>query len=251
MGPVLYILFTADIPTHPETILATFADDTAILSSNPDPEIASLNLQSHLSLIEHWCNKWRIQVNESKSKHITFTLRRNSCPPVYFNSIPLPLSDTVRYLGFILDKRLTWNPHTRLKRQQLNRRYGQLYRLLNRKSQLSVDNKLLIYKTILKPIWTYGIELWGTAKLSNIKRIQSFQSKILRTIVDAPFYVSNKTLHNDLHMPFVIDLIPKNFSKFHQKLIHHPNPVAQSLSSSSHPYNPPRRLKRQWPRDLL
>ncbi len=51
LGPVLYILFTADIPVHPDTFLATFADDTAILSSNSDPEIASLNLQSHLTLI--------------------------------------------------------------------------------------------------------------------------------------------------------------------------------------------------------
>jgi hypothetical protein len=28
---------------------------------------------------------------------------------------------------------------------------------------LSTTNKLLVYKTILKPIWTYDIQLWGTA----------------------------------------------------------------------------------------
>ena len=251
LGPVLYILFTSDIPSNPDTFLATFADDTAILSSHSDPQIASLNLQSHLSLIEQWCNNWRIKINEAKCKHITFTLRRRSCPTILFNSIPLPYSDTVRYLGFLLDKRLTWNPHTRLKRQELNQRYGQLYRLLSRTSHLSIENKLLIYKTILKPIWTYGLELWGTAKHSNIKRIQSFQSKVLRTIVNAPYYVTNKTLHHDLNIPFVLDIIPSRFSNFHQNLIHHPNPLAQSLSSSHHPYNPPRRLKRQWPRDLL
>jgi hypothetical protein len=26
------------------------------------------------------------------------------------------------------------------------------------------ENKVLLYKAILKPIWTYGIELWGCAK---------------------------------------------------------------------------------------
>ncbi|WP_373424456.1 RNA-directed DNA polymerase [Pantoea sp. Taur] len=251
LGPVLYILYTSDIPTNPYTFLATFADDTAILSSHPDPQTASLNLQCHLSQIEDWCNEWRIKINELKCKQVTFTLRRRSCPPILFNDIPLPISDTVRYLGFLLDKRLTWNPHTRLKRQELNRRYSQLYRLLNRNSHLSLDNKLLIYKTILKPIWTYGLELWGTAKHTNIKRIQSFQSKVLRTIVNAPYYVSNKTLHNDLNIPFVLDLIPSKFSKFHLNLSNHPNPLAQSLSTITHPYNPPRRLKRQWPRDLL
>jgi hypothetical protein len=33
---------------------------------------------------------------------------------------------------------------------------------------LSTNNKLFIYKAILKPIWTYGIQLWGTTSNSDI-----------------------------------------------------------------------------------
>jgi hypothetical protein len=40
-----------------------------------------------------------------------------------------------------------------------------MYWLLGRKSKLSTSIKLLIYKTTLKPIWTYGIQLWGTFPL--------------------------------------------------------------------------------------
>jgi len=29
--------------------------------------------------------------------------------------------------------------------------------------QLSLVNKLLVYKAILKPIWTYGVQLWESA----------------------------------------------------------------------------------------
>jgi hypothetical protein len=46
-------------------------------------------------------------------------------------------------------------------------------------------------KTILKPIWTYGIQLWGTASTSNIEILNHFESKALRMIVDAPWYVPN------------------------------------------------------------
>jgi hypothetical protein len=67
-----------------------------------------------------------------------------------------------------------------------------MYRLLGRKSQLSLSNKLLLYKTILKPIWTYGIQLWGTASTSNIEILERFQSKALRVIVDTPWYVQAK-----------------------------------------------------------
>jgi hypothetical protein len=37
---------------------------------------------------------------------------------------------------------------------------------LGRKSNLAVENKILIYKTIIIPIWTYGLELWGCASKS-------------------------------------------------------------------------------------
>ena len=62
---------------------------------------------------------------------------------------------------------------------------------------------MLLYKTILKPIWTYGIELWGTANNSNIDILQRFQSKALRLITKAAFYATYKNLHKNLKFPFI------------------------------------------------
>jgi hypothetical protein len=76
-----------------------------------------------------------------------------------------------------------------------------MYWLLGRQSQLSTTNKLLLYKTILKPIWTYGIQLWGTASTSNIEILERFQSRALRMIEDAPWYVPNTLIRRDLHCP--------------------------------------------------
>jgi hypothetical protein len=76
-----------------------------------------------------------------------------------------------------------------------------------KKSYLSIDNKLLIYKTVIKPIWTYGIELWGCASETNIAIIQRAQSKILRPLKNAPWYVSNLTLHKDLKALYVTEII--------------------------------------------
>lgn len=35
--------------------------------------------------------------------------------------------------------------------------------LLKYMSRLSLENKIFLYKVNLKPIWTYGIQLWGYA----------------------------------------------------------------------------------------
>ena len=75
LGPTIYLLYTADIPQSDQIITSTFADDTALLSSHSNPVIASQALNKLLKEVEALLNKWRIKVNEIKSKHVTFTLR--------------------------------------------------------------------------------------------------------------------------------------------------------------------------------
>jgi hypothetical protein len=85
LGPLLCILHTSNLPSSRETTLGTFADNTLILATHKDPTMASLNLQEHLQhlhIIEKRLKKWKIKVNESKSSHITFTLRKGHCPAV-------------------------------------------------------------------------------------------------------------------------------------------------------------------------
>jgi hypothetical protein len=78
---------------------------------------------------------------------------------------------------------------------------------MGRKSQLSIENKVLIYKSIIKPIWSYGTDLWGCANKSNVVIMKRSQSKILRAIANSPWYVTNHTLHPDLKVPYVRDVI--------------------------------------------
>jgi hypothetical protein len=53
LGPLLYLLYTAELPTSPDATIATFADDTAILATDPDPATASQKLQTSLLAIQH------------------------------------------------------------------------------------------------------------------------------------------------------------------------------------------------------
>jgi hypothetical protein len=109
-----------------------------------------------------------MKANESKSIHVTFTTRRETCSPVHLNNVQLSQEEDVKYLGLHLDRRLTWH-----KWKQLGISLTKMYWLLGLKSKLSTSNKLLIYKAILKPIWTYEIQLWGTASTSNIQIVSN------------------------------------------------------------------------------
>ena len=111
---------------------------------------------------------------------------------------------------------------------------------------LILENKLFLYKAITKPIWTYGIELWGRSSKSNVNIIQRFQSKTLRLIAGAPLYVSNQTLHADLSITTVEEERQKRVDKHFQRLQEHENQLAINLVDVKNP----KRLKRIWPCDL-
>ena len=103
--------------------------------------------------------------------------------------------------------------------------------LINARSQLSLDSrsKLTIYKAILRPIWTNGIELWGCSKPSNTKILQTFQSKMQRVISSAPWYVSNQTLHSDFEIQYVTEVVRINANKYKNRSTEHRNQLIRAL----------------------
>jgi len=126
-----------------------------------------------------------------------------------------------------LDNKRNWKEHTIKKRKQMDLRHKELYWLLERSSPLSVGNKLLLYKSLITAIWTYDFELWGCACKSNIAIILRCQSKILRATVNAPWYVTNAMIHEDLGIPTV------------QEVIHAKYQAPYKTSNSLEPTTPP------------
>lgn len=248
MGPILYLLFTSDLPQSDTAVIGTFADDTAVLAVHKNPDMASSLLQKYLIILCKWFKRWRIKTNETKSNHVTFTLNQGICPPVQMNQITLPQEKEVKYLGLYLDNKLKWHTHIKTKRKALDLQIHKMHFLIGSNSKLCLENKLLIYKCIIKPIWTYGIQLWGTASNTTIKVLQQFQSKTLRKITGAPYFVTNKRLHEELNMKTVQEEIVHQLQNYKLRIESHPNPLAANLMASSETFT---RLRRRAPQDLI
>lgn len=85
--------------------------------------------------MEKWYTNWKFKVNQGKSYHTTFTLKTAPCPNVTLYGIQIPSSQTVKYLGFLLDRRLTWAQYIMSKRLQLNNGLRMLSTLLRRNTR--------------------------------------------------------------------------------------------------------------------
>lgn len=108
--------------------------------------------------------------------------------PIYLEGKQVLIKVEARYLGIHLVSRLTWKPHIRKKTQEVKLRLRSLYWLL-RANGLLLDNKRLLYITVLRPIWSYGAPVWGCTADSNLLIVQRLQNFILRKLTSAPWFI--------------------------------------------------------------
>ena len=54
-----------------------YADDSALVSVDVDPNIVKCNLQTDLAIVNFWCKANRLSVNCAKTQSILFTSNRS------------------------------------------------------------------------------------------------------------------------------------------------------------------------------
>ncbi|GFU20158.1 putative RNA-directed DNA polymerase from transposon X-element [Trichonephila clavipes] len=108
--------------------------------------------------------------------------------------------------------------------------------LIGRRSPLSLENKIILYKQILRPVITYGSPVWGAAAATHMKKIQVIQNKILRIMTNANWYVRNDVLLNDLHMEPISNYITKLSRNVFKSIESHDNPIIKAKALFTYPH---------------
>lgn len=96
---------------------------------------------------------------------------------VHCNGLSVPQVDHVKYLGFIVDERLTWGPHIELTCGRLSSACFALSRL---ESSLSLENMKKAYFGYFHAVMLYGVEFWGLA--AERDRIFKAQKRAIRIV---------------------------------------------------------------------
>jgi len=135
----------------------------------------------YMPSVEKWAKENKIQFNETKSKAMLITRKRNiESIKIYINIRRLEMVEEIKYLGISFDNRLTFNKHIKY----LAENSTKLIHMLGRSAKLQwgLSNKTLktIYEGVLIPLLTYGAPVWeeAAAKQKNIRMLQRVQRKI-------------------------------------------------------------------------
>jgi hypothetical protein len=90
--------------------------------------------------------------------------------------------------------------------------------LLNWKSDLSVRKAVLLYKQLIHPMMDYACPGWRSAAHTHVRKLQVLLSKCLFLATGAPWYVSNRQIHEHLGVPSFADHIRALIASFDSKL---------------------------------
>lgn len=146
-----------------------------------------------------------------------------------------------------MDSKLRWKDHILAKRQQIEFKHRKMLWLLGRRSKLTLENKILLYKSMIRPIWAYGCQMWACAPNSSIDQIEIIQNLILRQMAGARWYERNADIRAELGLESIETFISRMYSNYEERLHSHPNPEAIALLDWA---GDVRRLKRRKPHEL-
>ena len=215
LSPTLYNIYTSDLPHNDkETTTILYADDTLLLAKDHKINNISKRLTDGAYNLLDYCKKWKIKINTAKTELTLFTNRRTKQLP----SAPLVLErdqihwgNELKYLGFTFDRRMTFHSHILKTTQKFDNAVRLLRPLINSKSVLSANIKLMIYKTYLRPLLTYGAPILKHIAHTNTVKLCTRQNKHLRMTLNIPWdlYASNAEIGQQYSIPPLADYIDR------------------------------------------
>jgi hypothetical protein len=120
----------------------------------------------------------------------------------------MPFVSSVKYLGVILGKKITWRPHIEMNEANAFRTFIRVYSLL-KSERLSTNIKLTLHKALITSVMTYACPAWEFAADTHLFKLQRLQNKVFCTIGNSPMGTSVREMHMAFHLPYVYNYMTK------------------------------------------
>ena len=174
LGPLLFLVYVNDMPSQiRHGKLLQYADDTALICSGINQDIAHQHLSEDLEQLARWIEQSKMRLNADKSSVMWFrpqTLVGAPPPDVKINDICLTHVKVQKYLGIVFDDQLQWLNHVSAICKKIS---FYLFWINSFRNNLpSSVIKMLIDSLVLSHI-NYALPAWGPMLVKgSLQRLQ-------------------------------------------------------------------------------
>ena len=144
--------------------------------------------------------------NTSKSKFVLFggDRRLQTCQGIklVIDHENLECEDSIKYLGVVIHKNLTWNEHIESLIAKVNQRII--------KHLLPLDARVALYTALIRPLFDFADTIWGDRdNITLMHDLQVLQNKVAKVILDSvaqPCFIYRRS--QNTRMAYLISRAP-------------------------------------------
>ncbi|XP_063540683.1 uncharacterized protein LOC134749600 [Cydia strobilella] len=188
LSPLLYNIYTSDLEASLNGTVSVlqYADDLLLYSSNLSPEQASRSVTSSLGFLKSWLDSNGLELSVPKSVVVLFT-RKLFPPPikVQFDNYSISVKVKTKFLGVILDSKLTGLPHCEYIVSKCEKNINILRCVSGVWWGSHPFCMKLMYNALIRSILDYGTFLLEPGYVAGFQKLDRIQSKALRIICGA------------------------------------------------------------------
>ena len=166
------------------------------------------------------------------------TLQQN--PRLTINNVNIQRVEEAKFLGVILNEKLSWSPHLKALKSKMARYVGIMYKI---KASIPLKVRLQIFHSFIQSHLNYCSLVWGFTNKSNIDSLFIQQKKGIRAIMPGHVQYSykngvlptgTKTSFNSLKILTVHGIIASNAIMFMNKVHNFPSQLPRPVSDTIH-----------------
>ena len=180
LSPTLFALYINDLITEINALdkgisigsrnitSLIYADDLVITSSKVE------ELNCVLDVVNNWCKKWRVLINQDKSKVVHFRPKSIDKTELEFKlgENTLEVVSEYKYLGVILNEFLLYEKTADILSKSATRALGSVITKFRSLKNMGFETYTKLFNACVTPVLDYASEVWGFKTFENSERVQ-------------------------------------------------------------------------------
>ena len=203
LGPILFLLYVNDLCNVSKKLFSLlFADDTSVFLTGNSIDTLVNGMNVEINLLVEWLNTNKLSINIKKTHYVIFRFKKIiTCKSdIHINGQKVQSSDTTKFLGVVLDYKMSWTNHIFTVKNKMAKSIGIICKA---RKVFKVETLLTLYYSFIYPLFYYCIEVWGAAPAVYIQSIYKLQKKVVRIIKSAHYKAHTEPIFKDLNiLPF-------------------------------------------------
>ncbi|KAK2717266.1 hypothetical protein QYM36_007404 [Artemia franciscana] len=161
--------------------------DLAVTVEGQQREEIQTYAQKAANFIEQWAAEKEIILSEEKTTMMMFTSEKRQAPDpdIFLNGLKNRCTESVRYLGVLLDSQLTWEKHIEELMTAVDRRQMLINAICNKKYEVPRDVLMQFSKAIILGKIDYASLVYASAKKTILAKLNAKWNETLRRTINA------------------------------------------------------------------